>query len=160
LVLPDLPGGFPPFEDLMRIVTVVVCSLIAAAPALAQRTQVIPTGMSASATLSPGIRVGDLIFASGQLGSKQGTPMDSTIQGQTRQALENLKAVFEAGGSSMQNVVKCTVFLTSLADFQGMNSVYLTYWPKEPPARSTVVVAALVRADAKTEIECIAAVNK
>jgi 2-iminobutanoate/2-iminopropanoate deaminase len=144
----------------MRIATVVVCSFIAAVPALAQRTQVIPTGMSASATLSPGIRVGDLIFASGQLGSKPGTPMDSTIQGQTRQALENLKAVFEAGGSSMQNVVKCTVFLTNLADFQGMNSVYSTYWPKEPPARSTVVVAALVRADAKTEIECIAAMGK
>jgi 2-iminobutanoate/2-iminopropanoate deaminase len=142
--------------------TAICCTLLlaSATPAVAQRTQVIPTGMSASATLSPGIRFGDFIFASGQLGSKPGTPLDSTIQGQTRQALENLKTVFEAGGSSMQNVVKCTVFLTSLADFQGMNSVYSTYWPKEPPARSTVVVAALVRADAKTEIECIAGVGK
>jgi Putative translation initiation inhibitor, yjgF family len=145
----------------MRLSTLSICiALAATTQAQAQRTQVIPTGMSASATLSPGIRFGDFIFASGQLGSKPGTPMDSTIQGQTRQALENLKSVFEAGGSSMQNVVKCTVFLTSLADFQGMNSVYSTFWPKEPPARSTVVVAALVRAEAKTEIECIAGVRK
>jgi 2-iminobutanoate/2-iminopropanoate deaminase len=146
----------------MRIATAATLTLLLAlaTPAIAQRTQVIPPGMSASATLSPGIRIGDMIFASGQLGSKPGTPMDSTIQGQTRQALENLKAVFEAGGSSMQNVVKCTVFLANVKDFQGMNAVYATYWPKEPPARSTVAVAALVRPDAKLEIECIGAVAK
>lgn len=86
--------------------------------------------------------------------------LDSTIQEQTRTALENVKAVVEAAGSTMANVVKCTVFLTDVKEFQGMNSVYSTYWPKEPPARSTIVVAALVRADAKLEIECIAAVPK
>jgi len=118
--------------------------------------------MSISATLSPGIKVGDLLFTSGQLGNKPGTrePMDSTIQGQTKQVLENIKAIVEAGGSTMANVLKCTVFLTDLKDFQGMNSVYREFWPKDPPGRSTVVVAALVSAGAKLEIECIAAIPR
>jgi 2-iminobutanoate/2-iminopropanoate deaminase len=60
----------------------------------------------------------------------------------------------------MENVVKCTVFLTSAADFAAMNEAYRTFFPKDPPARSTVVVAALVRADAKIEVECIAAMPR
>jgi 2-iminobutanoate/2-iminopropanoate deaminase len=127
--------------------------------ATAQRQAVVPQGMSASATLTPGIRHGDVIYTSGQLGVSRDAP-DSTIQGQTKKALENVKAVVEAGGSTMANVLKCTVFLVDVKDFGGMNSVYSTFFPKEPPARSTVVVAALVSAAAKLEIECIAAVPK
>ena len=151
----------------MRLATLsVIAGLSAAAsPAHAQtpaRTPVVPPGTSITATLSPGIRVGDMLYVSGQLPRNiPGTRMlDSTIQEQTRTALENVKAVVEAAGSTMANVVKCTVFLTDVKEFQGMNSVYSTYWPKEPPARSTIVVAALVRADAKLEIECIAAIPK
>jgi 2-iminobutanoate/2-iminopropanoate deaminase len=125
----------------------------------AQRQPIVPQGMSASATLTPGIRHGDVIYTSGQLGVSRDTP-DSTIQGQTKKALENVKAVVEAAGSTMANVLKCTVFLVDLKDFAGMNSVYSTFFPKEPPARSTVVVAALVSSAAKTEIECIAAMPK
>ena len=80
-----------------------------------------------------------MLYASGQLGGR-----DSTIEGQTRTALENTKRVIEAGGSTMENVVKCTVFLTRAQDFQAMNGVYRTFFPKDPPARSTVIVAALV----------------
>jgi 2-iminobutanoate/2-iminopropanoate deaminase len=127
--------------------------------ATAQRQAVVPQGMSASATLTPGIRHGDVIYTSGQLGVSRDAP-DSTIQGQTKKALENVKAVVEGGGSTMANVLKCTVFLVDVKDFGGMNSVYSTFFPKEPPARSTVVVAALVSAAAKLEIECIAAVSK
>jgi len=137
----------------------VAAALIAPSLAAAQRQQVIPQGMSASATLSPGTRVGDIVYTSGQLGTARDAP-DSTIQTQTKKALENVKAVVEAGGSTMANVLKCTVFLTDVKDFAGMNSVYSTFFPKEPPARSTVVVAALVSAAAKVEIECIAAVAK
>ena len=137
----------------------VIAALIAPSLAAAQRQQVIPQGMSASATLSPGTRVGDIVYTSGQLGTARDAP-DSTIQTQTKKALENVKAVVEAGGSTMANVLKCTVFLTDVKDFAGMNSVYSTFFPKEPPARSTVVVAALVSAAAKVEIECIAAVVK
>ena len=66
----------------------------------------------------------------------------------------------ELGGTTMDNVVKCTVFLTRAADFQAMNGVYRTYFPKDPPARSTVIVAALVTPSALIEIECMAVMPK
>jgi len=138
---------------------ILAAALIAPSLAAAQRTTVVPQGMNASATLTPGIKVGDIIYTSGQLGMSRDMP-DSTIQTQTKKVMENIKAVVEAGGSTMANVLKCTVFLTDVKDFGGMNSVYSTFFPKEPPARSTVVVAALVSAAAKVEIECIAAVVK
>jgi len=138
---------------------ILVAALIIPSLAAAQRTTVVPQGMNASATLTPGIKVGDIIYTSGQLGMSRDMP-DSTIQTQTKKVMENIKAVVEAGGSTMANVLKCTVFLTDVKDFGGMNSVYSTFFPKEPPARSTVVVAALVSAAAKVEIECIAAVVK
>ncbi len=131
---------------------------LGAGAALAQgRTQVIPEGQSASPTLSPGIRVGNMIYASGQLGMSRTAP-DTTIQGQTRIALESTKKVFEAAGTTMANAVKCTVFLIDVKDFAGMNSVYREFFPSAPPARSTVVVAALVSQGAKVEIECFAAI--
>lgn len=129
------------------------------AVAAAQRTQIVPTGQRASATLSPGIKYGDLIFTSGQQGMTRANP-DSTIQGQTKKSLENVKAVVEAAGSTMEHVLKCTVFLVDIKDFSGMNSVYTTVFPKEPPARSTVIVAALVSPGAKVEIECVAGMPK
>ena len=137
----------------------VAAALILPSLAAAQRTTVVPQGMNASATLTPGIKVGDIVYTSGQLGMSRDMT-DSTIQTQTKKAMENVKAVVEAGGSTMANVLKCTVFLTDVKDFGGMNSVYTTFFPKEPPARSTVVVAALVSAAAKVEIECTAAVVK
>jgi 2-iminobutanoate/2-iminopropanoate deaminase len=112
-----------------------------------------------SATLSNGIRVGDVLYLSGQLGMRRDAP-DSTIEGQTRVTLENIKRLVEQAGTTMPNVVKCTVFLTNAADFQGMNRVYREFFPAEPPARSTVVVAALVVPNAKVEIECMAVMPK
>jgi len=134
-------------------------TIVGSSIAPAQRQPVVPQGMSASATLTTGIRHGDMIYTSGQLGVSRDAP-DSTIQGQTKKSLENVKAVVEAAGSTMANVLKCTVFLVDVKDFAGMNSVYSTFFPKEPPARSTVVVAALVSAAAKVEIECTAAIPK
>lgn len=124
-------------------------SLLAAAPA-AQAQAREPIGNS-SPTLTPAIRVGNMVYASGQLGLR-----DSTIAGQTRLALEATKRVLEQAGTTMENAVKCTVFLVEAADFRAMNEVYATYWPKSPPARSTVVVKALVVPNALVEIECIA----
>lgn len=139
---------------------VALCALATplAAQAAAKTVVTIP-GQNPNPTLSPGIRVGDMLYASGQLGMRRDAP-DSTIEGQTRQSLENTKAVLEAGGTSMANVVKCTVFLVKASDFQGMNRVYREYFPKDPPARSTVVVAALVSAAAVVEIECMAVIPK
>ena len=140
------------------------CALVIATAMLpsmlaAQRSTIVPQGMNATATLTPGIKIGDVIYSSGQLGLARGAT-DSTIQTQTKAALENVKAVIEAGGGTMASVAKCTVFLTDVKDFQGMNSVYTTFFTKEPPARSTVAVAALASPTAKVEIECIAAVAK
>ena len=136
-----------------------IAGLLAPSVAAAQRQTIVPQGMSASATLTPGIKLGDVIYTSGQLGLSREAP-DSTVQGQTKRVMDNIKAIVEAGGGTMATVLKCTVFLIDTKDFSGMNSVYSTYFPKEPPARSTVVVAALVSAAAKVEIECIAAVAK
>lgn len=131
---------------------------VAIAPvAAAQKQPIVSAGQNASATLTPGIRHGDVLYMSGQLGMSRDNP-DTTIQGQTKKSLENLKAVAEAAGTNMSNVLKCTVFLTDVKDFAGMNSAYREMFTKEPPARSTVVVAALVSPGAKVEIECIAAI--
>jgi 2-iminobutanoate/2-iminopropanoate deaminase len=132
---------------------------ITASTASAQgaRQPVIPAGQAASPTLTPGIRVGNMVFASGQLGMRRDAP-DSTIGGQTKVALENTQKVFEAAGTTMANAVKCTVFLVDLKDFAGMNTAYKEFFPNSPPARSTVVVAALVSPGAKVEIECSAAI--
>lgn len=130
-----------------------------AVPALAQRQAIVPAGQTASPTLTPAIRYGDVVYLSGQLGVSRTSP-DTTIQGQTKLALENLSKVAQAAGTTLANATKCTVFLTDVKDFAGMNAAYREVFTKEPPARSTVVVAALVQAGAKVEIECIVGMPK
>lgn len=108
--------------------------------------------------LSTAVRVGDLVFLSGVMGTQAGGKLaDGGIEGQTRQALENVKAALELAGTTMADVAKCTVFLTDAANFAGMNKVYHEFFPTDPPARSTVAVAALVAPNALIEIECTAA---
>jgi 2-iminobutanoate/2-iminopropanoate deaminase len=138
-----------------------VALVAAAVPVLAaaQPAPVPKQVFGASQNLSNAIKVGDMVYASGQLGLSRQAP-DTTIQGQTRLALENTKRALESAGTTMENVVKCTVFLTRAGDFQGMNAVYREFFPKDPPARSTVVVAALVVPAAIVEIECLAAAPK
>ena len=109
---------------------------------------------------SSAVRVGDLLFLSGQIGNVPGTRQlaDGGIAGQTRQVLENIKAVLVFAGSSLDRVVKCTVFLADIQDFAAMNAVYATYFPNDPPARSTVAAKGLA-GGARVEIECIAVVE-
>lgn len=106
-------------------------------------------------TLTPAIRVGNMVYASGQLGMRR-NEADNSIGAQTRAALENTKRVFEQAGTTMEHAVRCTVFLVEVADFQAMNAAYSEFWPSNPPARSTVVVKALVVPGALVEIECMA----
>ena len=144
----------------MRSAALATLLVALAAPlAVAQRQVVVPQGQNASPLLSPAIRYGDVVYLSGQLGLSRANP-DSTIGGQTKQSLTNLQNVAKAAGTDLANATKCTVFLSDLKDFAGMNAAYREFFPKEPPARSTVVVAALVSAGAKVEIECIVGMPK
>ncbi len=109
---------------------------------------------------SPAVRVGNMLYLSGQIGNVPGTRQlaDTGIAGQTTQAFENIKTVLRAAGSSLERVVKCTVFLADIKDYAAMNTVYATYFPKDPPARSTVAGSGLALG-ARVEIECLATVG-
>jgi 2-iminobutanoate/2-iminopropanoate deaminase len=87
-----------------------------------------------------------------------GQLIEGDIKTQTRRTLENVKAILTAAGSSLQNVVKATVFMTDLSEFAAMNEAYGEFFPQNPPARTTVEVSALPRG-AKIEIETIAMVG-
>lgn len=111
------------------------------------------------APYSQAIRVGDLVFVSGQLAVRPGGSemVGDTIAEQTEQVMANLGAILEEAGSGLDRLVKTTVFLANLADFQGMNEVYSRHVGDRPPARSTVEVAALP-SGALVEIEAIGAI--
>ena len=102
------------------------------------------------------VRVGELLFTSGQIPLRPDGSLESgDIRAQTRQVLENLRAVLEAGGSSLPDTLKCTCFLADMNEFAAMNEVYGEFFAHEPPARSTVQVARLPR-DVRVEIEAVA----
>jgi len=118
---------------------------------------------SAPAAVGPysqAIRCCSLVYTAGQLGMdpQSGMLAEGGIQAQTRQALTNLQAVLESAGTSMANVVKTTVFLQNIGDFQAMNAVYAEFFPADPPARSAVQVAALPLGGL-VEIEAVAIVQ-
>ena len=121
------------------------------------RTEAAPAPFQ-GAPYSQAIRNGDLVFVSGQLGLKPGdTAISGSIQEQTEQVFVNLKAILEEAGSGLDRIVKTTVFLTDLGNFQGMNEVYARHVGEDRPARSTVEISALP-SGALVEIEAIATV--
>jgi len=105
---------------------------------------------------SSAVRVGDLLFLSGSIGLVPGTRdlADGGIQGETRQTMDNIKNTLETFGSSLDKVVKCSVFLADMAEWGAMNEVYRTYF-ENPPARSALGASGLALG-ARVEIECIA----
>ncbi len=107
--------------------------------------------------LSQAIRVGEWVFASGQLGTdvKTGKLVEGGIAAETRQVCENLKSVLEAAGSTLDQVVKVTIYMVDLAELMAMNNVFSQYFAVDPPARTTFQCAGLV-AGARVEIEAIA----
>lgn len=110
---------------------------------------------------SAGVRVGDFMYTAGQLGLDplSGDFVSDEIVAQTRQALNNLKAVLAAGGAALESVVKTTVFLRDMNDFGAMNAVYAEFFTENFPARSAVQVARLPK-DAAVEIEAVAVVSE
>ena len=120
------------------------------------RTEAAPAPFQ-GAPYSQAIKAGGLVFVAGQVSLKPGDKEISgeTIQEQTEQVLANLRAILEAAGSGLDRLVKTTVFLQNLDDFQGMNEVYAQHVGELPPARSTVEVAKLP-SGALVEIEAIA----
>lgn len=107
---------------------------------------------------SQAIEVNGMVFASGQipLDPATGNVVEGGIKEQTRQALTNAKAIMEAAGLSLANVIKTTVFMADMADFAAMNEVYSTFFTEPYPARSAVAVKALPKG-VLVEVECIAA---
>jgi len=109
---------------------------------------------------SEAVRVGNMLYLSGKIGNIPGTRdlAEGGIAGETRQTLENIKATLEKHGSSMDEVVKCTVFLADIAEWAAMNEVYMTYFPVNPPARSALGASGLAL-NSRVEIECFAAMR-
>jgi 2-iminobutanoate/2-iminopropanoate deaminase len=121
------------------------------------RTEAAPAPFQ-GAPYSQAIRTGEFVYVSGQLGLKPDhAEIGGTIEEQTEQVFANLRAILEEAGTSLERLVKTTVFLADLGDFAAMNEVYARHVGAAPPARSTVEVAALP-SGAKVEIEAIASV--
>ena len=114
---------------------------------MSQKRQIIATTEAPGAVgpYSQGIALDNLVFTAGQIpiNPASGKVEAESIEDQTRQVLRNVDAVLRAAGSGLHKVVKMTVFMTDLADFQAMNGVYAEFFPSEPPARSAFQVVAL-----------------
>ena len=119
-----------------------------------------PHAPAAIGPYSQAIRCGQFVYASGQiaLDPSSGELVGADVQAQTHRVLQNLQAVLTSAGSSLASVVKTTVFLAHMSDFQAMNAIYASYFTSVAPARSTVAVAELPR-KALVEIECVALIE-
>lgn len=109
---------------------------------------------------TPAVQVGNLLYLSGQIGTSadaQGGVVSGGIRAETRQTMLNIKDVLERSGSSLDRVVKCTVFMADMREWDAMNEVYVTFFPRNKPARSALGANGLALG-ARVEIECIAAV--
>ena len=121
-----------------------------------------PEGVARLPVFSTAVRTGDLLFLSGQIGTRPGVSPPEVVEGgveaETRQTLENIRTVLAADSLTLDDLVKCTVFLADIDDYAAMNAVYLEFFPSDPPARSALATGGLAF-DARVEIECIAAVS-
>ena len=119
------------------------------------REPIIPPGVSPNPNLSPGMRVGDMLYVSGHVGTDANGNIPEGCEAQSRQVMANIRAVVEAAGGRMQDVCKITCFLTNMADYPDYAKVRLETWPSNPPASSTVGVSALVNPALVVEVEAI-----
>jgi reactive intermediate/imine deaminase len=117
----------------------------------------IPGLLPEGVPFSPAVRAGGLIFLSGQIGILPGTLelVEGGIEAETRQTMKNIGKVLEAAGVGFEDIVKCTIFLADIADWQAFNEIYTEYFPADPPARSAFGATGLALG-AATEVDCIA----
>lgn len=121
-----------------------------------KKTVVCPNGPKAAGPYSVGMQAGNFLYVSGQIPmTPEGELVIGDVQEQTRQVMENIKAIVEAAGYTMADIVKANVYATSIADFPKINEIYARYFDKEPPARAFVEVSALALG-VPVEIEAIA----
>lgn len=141
----------------MRLCAALVLTIAAVAMSFAQSGKQI-IGANATLPFSPAVKAGGLIYVAGTLGTDaKGAIAKGDIKAQTRQTLENIAATLKTAGSSLANATSVMVYLRNVGDFAAMNEVYTTYWPKDPPARTTVVVPQpLANADGLIEISMVA----
>ncbi len=136
-------------------------AVMAARSSASTTPEYLPAG-PARGPLSQAVRVGNMLYLSGALGANDSTralPVNERITAETRRAMESIKTNVERFGSSMDRVVKCTVWLVDMSEWAAMNAVYVTYFaPTNRPARSAVGTPALVN-NARVEIECMATVG-
>src|SRR6476659_9100213 len=138
-----------------RIAIVAMLLLAACAPRF--KTEVFPTLSGPARPFSPAIKANGFIFLSGQVGTDStGRLVTGGIQPETRQAMSNIRDVLARSGSSMDKVVKCTVFILDMAEWPALNEVYVRFFKGPPPARSAAGASGLALG-ARVEIECIAA---
>jgi 2-iminobutanoate/2-iminopropanoate deaminase len=117
----------------------------------------VPVSGNSSRPFSAAVRVGDLLYLSGQIGTDStGKLVAGGIGAETRQTMENIRAVIEQNGGAMDRVVKCLVMLADMSEWGAMNQVYVTYFPRHLPARSAMGASGLALG-ARVEIECVAA---
>ena len=142
-------------KKLMLAVIVLAC-LCSYAEAQTPKRRAVKTG-TPNGIFSPAIVAGDLVFTSGQIGidAKAGQLVEGGFEAQLEQVFRNLTTVLEASGSSIDHVVKATVFLADMNDYNKLNELYPKHFKGDPPARTTVQVARLPR-DARIEIEVVA----
>lgn len=135
--------------------------LACAGPAPAPRVHFDRSAETAAADLpfSDAVRVGELLFVSGQLGVPPGGDalVPGGIEAETRQALENIRAILLRNGSDLSHVAKCTAFLADIDEWPRMNAVYREFFPAALPARSAFAVGGGLAFGARIELECIAA---
>ena len=132
------------------------CSTKAAAPAAAP-VAYFPSPGGGNLPFSEAVRAGDFLFLSGEIGRRPGTTelVPGGLQAEARQAMENVKANLERHGATLDDVVKCTVFLADMKEWAAFNEVYRTFFPRNLPARSALGANGLALG-ARVEVECIA----
>jgi reactive intermediate/imine deaminase len=148
----------PPTLRFLVVVTAVLVTGACAHPAQTLEVEFIPSPRP-TAVFSNAVRVGNVLYLAGQIGSDSaGRLVPGGLQAEARQALNNIRGVLEKNGSSLDRVVKCTVFLADMKDYADFNEIYLTYFRARKPARSAFGATGLAL-NARVEIECIGVVG-